>query len=100
MDTATNLRDIPKIKPEELVSFRLSATEIFHRAEDIRVRAVALDKAKNMAGSEKVQTTIVLKGETDFCAIQTRILRMDLQTIQIEGNYVIPIHTIYGVVIE
>jgi hypothetical protein len=100
MDTALNLRDIPKVSEEALSGYQFAGTEIYSRPEDIRVRYVALNKAITLSGSKLVKTLLVINTTTGFIALDTKIVGMNESGIALEGKTFVPMNAIYSVNIE
>jgi hypothetical protein len=97
MDTALNLRDLPKVNEADLSGYQFVSEEIYSRAEDIRVRYTALDKAITLSGSKLIKTLLVVKTDKGFIALDTKIIGMNENGIALEGKTFVPMQAIYSV---
>lgn len=100
MDTALNLRDLPRLNPDQLTGVQFATTEVYTRPEDMRVRVVALDKAVILGRDPNVQTLLAVNTTEGMMAIEARVLALNMQGVVIEPNVFIPMHAIYSVNIE
>jgi hypothetical protein len=100
MDTALNLRDLPRVSEKELSGYQFASGEVYTRPEDIRVRYVALDKAITLSGSKLVKTLLVVNTTKGFIALDTKIIGMNESGIALEGKTFVPMHAIYSVNID
>lgn len=100
MDTALNLRDLPRVALNELGATQLASTEVFSGSDDMRARVVALDKAITMGRSSKIKTLLAINTTDGFKAIEAKIIGMNLEGVILENNAFIPMHAIYSVNIE
>lgn len=97
MDTALNLRDLPRVSEKELAGYQYASEEVYTRPEDIRVRYVAIDKAITLSGSKLVKTLLVVNTTQGFIGVDTKIIGMNESGIALEGKTFVPMHAVYSV---
>ncbi|MCU0442552.1 MAG: hypothetical protein MUE96_09150 [Bacteroidia bacterium] len=100
MDTALNLRDLPRLNSTQLAGVQFAITEVYTRPEDMRVRIVALDKAVILGRDPNIQTLLAVNTTQGMIAIESRVLALNMEGVVIESNVFIPMHAIYSVNLE
>lgn len=100
MDTALNLRDLPRVALDQIATVQFSSTEVYSSQDDMRARIVSLDKAITMGRSPLIKTLLAVKTTDGFKAVEAKIIGMNLQGVLLENNAFVPMHAIYSVNIE